>query len=111
MFRRSVPEITVEQLRQRLQDDDQASATVVVDVREPEEYPGGVIPGAMRIPLGELNARLHEVPQGPFIACVCAHGNRSKMAAMLLRSAGHVDVVSVAGGTEAWRERGYPLER
>jgi hydroxyacylglutathione hydrolase len=108
MFRRpAVPEITVEELRQRLQ----AEATMVLDVREPEEYLGGVIPGALRIPLGELSERLQEVPAEPFVACVCAHGQRSQVAAMLLQRAGHTNVASVAGGTEAWKAHGYPVER
>lgn len=79
----------------------------VIDVREPVEYLTGHVPGAVSIPLARLAARLDHVPAG-HVHVVCASGNRSKVAADLLRRAGR-DAVSVAGGTAAWRQAGGML--
>jgi rhodanese-related sulfurtransferase len=50
---------------------------VVLDVREPYEWAHGHIGGALHIPLGELGARLHELPQATPIVAVCRSGHRS----------------------------------
>lgn len=78
---------------------------VVIDVREPEEYRAGHVPGARLIPLGVLPVRLDDVPTGQRVYVVCASGGRSAQATGLLRRAG-VDAWSVAGGTSDWSRRG-----
>lgn len=85
-----------------------ADGAVVVDVREPEEYLAGHVPGARLIPLGELTARVGELPRHGRLHLICASGNRSLQAARWLASAGY-DAVSVAGGTKAWAEAGQPI--
>jgi rhodanese-related sulfurtransferase len=97
-----VPEIDVDELARR-----HASGRAVLDVREPDEYEGGHVPGAVSIPLGEVPDRLGEVPDGEVLV-ICAKGGRSRKAAELLR-AGGVDAVNVAGGTTAWVESGRPV--
>ncbi|MCH7229577.1 rhodanese-like domain-containing protein [Glycomyces sp. L485] len=79
----------------------------VVDVREEVEYTAGHVPGAVSIPLHRLAAQLDRVPPGR-VHVVCASGNRSKVAAEMLRRAGR-DAVSVAGGTAAWHHAGGTL--
>lgn len=87
----------------------QAVGAQIVDVREPEEWAEGRIPGATHIPLGDLPARAVELdPTRPVIA-VCRSGRRSLDAAAELRGAGFA-AASMAGGTIAWEEAGWPLD-
>ena len=81
---------------------------LVVDVREPEEYVSGHVPGAWLMPLSTLVTRLGEVPSGRPVYVICASGNRSKTAADWMCAAG-VDAYSVAGGTGGWARAGRPL--
>ena len=81
---------------------------VVLDVREPDEYEQGAIPGAVHIPRGTLEgsveARLpdHDAP----VIIHCASGVRSAFAAKTLTELGYSDVVSVAGGFNKWKDEG-----
>lgn len=93
-------EVTLEQLKQA-----QADGAVVVDVRGPDEYAGGHIPGARSLPISEAPARMDELPRDTTVYLVCQGGGRSAKAADLLAGAGF-DVRSVAGGTTAWTEAG-----
>ena len=84
---------------------------VVLDVREPEEYAHGHVPGAVSLPQADLATRLGEVPRDRPLLVVCEAGMRSLRAAQFLRQVGFDDVASVAGGTAAWRAAGKPLDR
>jgi rhodanese-related sulfurtransferase len=81
---------------------------VVLDVRNPDEYETAHVPGAVLIPLGELEARQDEVPVADPLYVICAAGGRSLRAAAALLGAGH-HALSVAGGTNGWIERGGPV--
>jgi thioredoxin 1 len=83
------------------------SEAVVLDVRNPDEYESGHVPGAKLIPLGELAGRQDEIPDGDPIYVICASGGRSLTAATALVNAGY-HAVSVAGGTKGWIEQGRP---
>jgi len=85
-----------------------AQGAVVLDVRNPDEYEAGHVPGAKLIPLGELGARQDEIPDGDPIYVVCASGGRSLTATKAMVQAGY-RAVSVAGGTKAWVETGRPV--
>lgn len=76
----------------------------VIDVREPDEYARGHVPGAALIPLGELTRRLPEVPKSDTVYVICASGNRSNQGAQTLSSFG-VNAISVAEGTTGWTRR------
>jgi rhodanese-related sulfurtransferase len=104
----SVPGIDVSQLRQRLAAE---PAPFLLDVREPWEYQDGHVPGAQLIPLGELEQRLNEVPRDRPILAICHSGQRSLAAAGYLLHLGYVSVSNVDGGTAAWIERGYPVDK
>jgi rhodanese-related sulfurtransferase len=80
----------------------------VLDVRNPDEYVGGHVPGAVLIPLGELADRQDEIPVAEPLYVICAAGGRSLTAAHALVEAGYA-AVSVAGGTNGWIERGGPV--
>jgi molybdopterin/thiamine biosynthesis adenylyltransferase/rhodanese-related sulfurtransferase len=85
-----------------------APGTVVLDVREPDEYEQGAIPGAVHIPRGQLESNVegrivdHDTP----ILAICAGGTRSAFAAKTLAELGYTDVVSVAGGFNRWKDEG-----
>lgn len=96
-------EITVQELREL---DD----IVLVDVREPSEYEAGRVPGAVNVPLQTVPDALDTLdPERP-VYLICAHGMRSERAASFLESRGF-DTVNVLGGTAAWAEADFPLER
>lgn len=82
---------------------------VLLDVREPEETRLGVIPGAVLIPLGQLEARWRELEKCNEVVCYCAHGQRSVAAAQLLRAKGLFNATSLEGGVAAWQACGGKL--
>ena len=82
---------------------------VALDVREPAEWQEAHIPDALHIPLGELAARLHELPHGRRLVAVCRSGSRSGMVVEALRQRGY-DIVNLAGGLVSWHAAGLPLE-
>jgi rhodanese-related sulfurtransferase len=84
----------------------------LVDVRTTGEFAGGHAPGAINIPLDQLESRLSELePQkGDTIYLICASGRRSAAAQELLASKGFSSPVNVTGGTNGWKAAGYPVE-
>ncbi len=103
-----VPGIDVVEARRRLQGE---RPPYVLDVRESWEYLAGHLPGAVLVPLGELDRRLAEVPRDRPVLAVCHSGSRSWTAAAFLLASGYPDVTNVDGGTAAWIEKGYPIDR
>ncbi|MGZ6825365.1 MAG: rhodanese-like domain-containing protein [Mycobacteriales bacterium] len=81
---------------------------VLLDVREPHEWAAGRAPGAVHIPLGELPARLAELPEHRPLSVVCKAGGRSAQAVGFLLSQG-VEVRNVEGGMLAWAASGLPV--
>jgi hydroxyacylglutathione hydrolase len=75
----------------------------LLDVREPEEFAAGHVPGARNLPQADLATRLSEVPRDRPLYLICQGGFRSLRAAQFLRQMGFTDVASVRGGTERWR--------
>lgn len=80
----------------------------ILDVREPDEWNAGHIPGATLIPLGELSSRLSELPQDQQIVVVCRSGNRSATGRDILLDAGFQQVTSMGGGMNSWVSLGLP---
>ena len=83
----------------------------LIDVREPDEYAAGHIPGITLIPMGEVAGRLAELPRDKEIIVTCRTGNRSGQVADLLREQGFTNVHNMSGGIVAWEEAGYPVEQ
>lgn len=81
----------------------------VVDVREPHEWTGGVIAGALQMSMGELPARFVELDPAVEYVAVCAHGQRSMQAAWFLQQKGFAQVGNLVGGMSAWEEAGLPV--
>jgi rhodanese-related sulfurtransferase len=82
----------------------------ILDVRQPEEWAAGHIPGATLIPLGDLPSRAAEVPKDRQVVVVCRSGNRSAKGRDILLGAGYPSVTSMAGGMNDWTAAGYPTE-
>lgn len=85
-----------------------ADGATVIDVREPGEYVGGHVPGAVLVPMGQLPSRTSELDRSRPLYVICASGNRSGAMTDYLRRAGF-DAWSVAGGTSAWARSGRPV--
>jgi thioredoxin len=84
------------------------AGAAVLDVRNPDEFETAHVAGAVLIPLPELAARQDEIPEGDPLYVICAVGGRSLAATKALVDAGY-RAVSVAGGTNGWVERGWPV--
>jgi sulfur-carrier protein adenylyltransferase/sulfurtransferase len=82
---------------------------VLIDVREPWEHEQMRIPGALLIPLGDLPARLAELPEDRDIYVHCRMGGRSARAVEYLREHGRPRARNVEGGVDAWKEAGLPV--
>jgi rhodanese-related sulfurtransferase len=87
-----------------------ADGAFTIDVREPEEYVAGHVPGVRLMPVGEVPFRLAELPRTRPVYVICQSGNRSQAIADLLVRQGF-DARSVSGGTAAWESLGYPVVR
>lgn len=84
------------------------SGAFILDVREPDEWNAGHIPGATLIPLGELAGRVDELPRDKQIVVVCRSGNRSQTGRDILLDAGFQEVTSLSGGMNDWISQGLP---
>ncbi|MPY92026.1 MAG: rhodanese-like domain-containing protein [Acidimicrobiia bacterium] len=87
-----------------------AGGAPLIDVREPDEYEEVRASGAVPIPLGDVPARIEEIPRDRTVYVICRSGGRSLRAAEFLAASG-VDAVNVAGGTLAWVDADLPVER
>ncbi|MET8404540.1 rhodanese-like domain-containing protein [Streptomyces sp900116325] len=85
----------------------------VIDVRTPGEYAGGHLPGALNIPLDQLDRALPDIRKAAErgeVLVVCASGARSENACRTLADNG-VNVATLTGGTGAWAAQGHDLDR
>ncbi len=100
----NLPEITVEELKQRR---DAGEDIFVLDVREPHEYQICNLGGHL-IPLNDLPKRVHELDSSREIVAHCKMGGRSAKAVDFLRKAGFHKVKNLKGGILAWADRVDP---
>jgi len=80
---------------------------LVLDVRRPDEWREGHIPGASHIHVGDLARRMHELPKDQPIVTVCRTGHRAEIAASMIAATGR-EVIAVRGGMEDWERLGLP---
>lgn len=80
----------------------------IIDVREADEFKQGHIPGAINIPLSQLQTRLSEIPQDSPVFLYCRSGMRSKQAGRILSRNGYRNAAHLIGGIMAWNG---PLEK
>ncbi len=101
----AVPQITVQELsRQRSQN------LQVLDVRREPEWHAGHIEGAEWFPLDNFKISAPELDPSAPVAIHCQGGYRSMIACSLLQRAGIENVINVAGGFDAWRQAGLPVD-
>lgn len=74
----------------------------ILDVRTPEEFQLGTIPGAKNIPLNEIREKLREIPKNKTILVFCGVGLRGYLAERILRQHGWTDVHNLMGGYKTW---------
>jgi rhodanese-related sulfurtransferase len=115
----SVEAVSARDLREGL---DRGEVDLVIDVREPNEWEGGHVPGAINVPRGMLELRAD--PESPatdpalsgdkdarvVVYCLKGPGARSLLAAQTLGSMGYSNVAAMRGGFEEWRAEGLPAE-
>ncbi len=84
---------------------------VVIDVRTPEEFAAGHIPGARNIPFDQVAQRISEIDAPHGVALYCMVGPRARKGESALLSAGYSSVLHLEGGLAAWQAAGLPVER
>lgn len=105
----TVPEVAPADLQSRLSGGEQI---VVIDVREPEEFARGKIPGAYTIPRGVLEMQVDgRLPREATVVLYCGAGGRSALAAKSLADMGYDKVENLEGGWGAWVKSGLPVEQ
>lgn len=93
----------------------QLNDRIVIDVREYEEFAAGHLPGAINIPRGVLEFKIGTVPQcvdkdAPYLL-YCRTSGRAAMSAVQLQRIGYRNVISMAGGYEAWNNEQRPVDK
>jgi selenocysteine lyase/cysteine desulfurase/glyoxylase-like metal-dependent hydrolase (beta-lactamase superfamily II)/rhodanese-related sulfurtransferase len=106
--RAQVEEIGCAELREAMEG---GAPCTVLDIREADEVASGLIPGAVVLPRGLIEKHVGEVvsDRSAPIYLYCATGNRSALAAVVMKQMGYARPVNVAGGIERWRHLGYPV--
>lgn len=88
-----------------------AALGLLIDTREPAEWAAGHISGAVPVPRGILEGKIEQLAPDVDqpIVLYCASGGRSALAAESLQRMGYRNVLSLAGGFNAWHEAGHPV--
>jgi rhodanese-related sulfurtransferase len=95
--------VLVSQLRNR-----PSGVALLVDVRSGSEFASGHIPGAINIPMEEIEARLDDLDVNLPIILICQSGKRARMSASLLEPCQR-QITVLEGGTKAWIQAGLPV--
>jgi rhodanese-related sulfurtransferase len=105
----NLPQITVNELSELITGQ---TSPQILDVRTPNEYASGHVPGASTAPLLSLQKNIADIPLDPAkpTAVICAGGYRSSAASSILQRQGFSNVRNVTGGTSAWIAAGYEVE-
>jgi hydroxyacylglutathione hydrolase len=105
----ALPQISVAELNERIANLDMQ----IVDVRRPAEYVNGHVPRAMNAPLASLDKSIGplNLQKDKLTAVICAGGYRSSAAASMLEQQGFSNLLNVAGGTGAWVNAGFPVDK
>ena len=105
------PRINQEALLKRIEQKD--ASMIILDVRTPEEFAAGHVPGAINIPYTHLPARVSELPDAgdKDIVLYCATGVRAERAAGRMREQGYMRLLHLDGDMKAWDEKNRPKEK
>lgn len=90
----------------------EAKAVTLIDVREADEFAAGHVPGAVNMPLSQLNPAMvpASTPDKPVVV-MCRSGNRSGKAQAALAQAGRTDIRNFKGSMIEWTARGAPIAK
>ena len=102
------PPVTPQQVREMQAQ--KSAALYVLDVRTPEEFASGHVPGAVNIPYDQVASRLAEIPKDKEVVLYCRSGRRAGLAAAELEKAGYADLQLMQGDMPAWEKAGLPVE-
>jgi len=88
------------------------SAPLILDVRTPEEFASGHIPGAVNVPQDQLAERISSLDLAPDTEIVvhCERGGRARASASVLADAGYTRVRDLSGHMQVWRAKSLPVE-
>jgi len=100
LLRGDHPQLAVDEYLQQTERTD-TKRPLLLDVRTPQEFSQGHIPGAKNIPIDELRSRLHELPRDGQIVAYCQVGMRGYLATRILRQSGF-DAVNLSGGYKTY---------
>lgn len=103
----STPQIPVDELHHRLEEDEKLQ---VIDVRRPGEFDSGHVPGAVNLTLAHLDEHVNEIDRERPVAIVCQSGYRSSIATSILEQKGMTNVSNIVGGTAGWLSAGLAVE-
>ena len=82
--------------------------STIIDIRQDEDYASSHVPDAMLVNQSNLDEFIKNTDKNKPLICYCYHGISSQQAADFFEDAGFVNVYSVVGGFEAWRQE-YPV--
>ena len=98
--KRQIEEVTPEQVREM---QERNEPVVYLDVREPNEWNLGHLPGAIHLPRGNLEGKVEGlIDRDSKVVVYCARGNRSALAALTMKQMGYENVSSMALGIQGW---------
>jgi rhodanese-related sulfurtransferase len=104
----SPPLISPQALLERQAKKDQS--LFVLDVRTPQEYAAGHVPGAVNVPYDQVASQLTEIPKDKEVVLYCKSGRRAGLAAEVLEANGYTKLVHLQGDMQAWLKDGRPVE-
>jgi rhodanese-related sulfurtransferase len=105
---KDVPKLTVEEFDKKRTEKD----TVVLDVRTPEEFKAGHVPGAVNLDIGDkdFDKKVEKLDKDKTYIVHCARGGRSARAAAKMKS-NFANLYDFSGGMTAWQKAGKPVEK
>ena len=89
---------------------EQQAGALLLDVREQDEWDAGHAPGAVHVPMSELQERYTELPERTATLVICRSGGRSDAVAHALARIGRTGCANVSGGMQAWKSAGLAME-
>ena len=104
----SLPLISPQALFERQAKKDQS--LFVLDVRSPEEFAAGHVPGAVNVPYDQVASRLAEIPTDKDVVIYCRSGRHTGLAAEVLEANGYTKLEHLQGDMQAWLQDGRPIE-
>lgn len=86
---------------------------IILDVRTPEEFAEGHLPGAMNIDINgtDFKEQIEKLDKSKNYEVYCRSGKRSAKASAMMAEKGFVNVINLDGGILSWQEKGFPVEK